>query len=77
MSLRQLAPPWVKTDLDATHGERTVHEGMSPMPLGEFIAAAMQELATGEQELKVAGAKFLYAGGVSEKLHATFIQINQ
>ena len=47
------------------------------MPLGEFIAAAMQELATEEQELKVAGAKFLYSGGVSEKLHATFEQINQ
>ena len=77
MSLRQLAPPWVKTDIDATHGERTVHEGMSPMPFGEFVAAAMQELATDEQELKVAGAKLLYAGGVSEKLHATFEQINQ
>lgn len=47
------------------------------MPFGEFVAAAMQELATDEQELKVAGAKLLYAGGVSEKLHATFEQINQ
>ncbi len=72
----ELAPPWVKTDLDATHSSPTVHEGMSPMPLKDFIAAAMQELATDEDELKVAGAKFLYAGGISDKLYATFEQIN-
>lgn len=72
----ELAPPWVKTDLDATHATPTVHEGMSPMPLNDFIAAAMQELSTDGDELKVAGAKYLYAGGISDKLHATFEQIN-
>jgi uncharacterized oxidoreductase len=72
----ELAPPWVKTDLDATHGAPTVHKGMSPMPLDDFIAAAMQELETDSDELKVAGAKFLYAGGISDRLYPTFEQIN-
>ncbi|WP_263358423.1 SDR family oxidoreductase [Acidicapsa ligni] len=72
----ELAPPWVGTDLDASHPERAAHEGMSPMPLPAFINAAMEELASDEDELKVAGAKFLYAGGVSEKQIATFAQIN-
>jgi uncharacterized oxidoreductase len=72
----ELAPPWVKTDLDAAHPTPTVHEGMSPMPLEEFIAAAMSELATDQDELKVAGAKYLYSGGVSDRLYATFEQIN-
>jgi uncharacterized oxidoreductase len=73
----ELIPPWVKTDLDAQHSAPTAHEGMSPMPLNEFIAAAMQELMTDGEELKVAGAKFLYASGVSERLYATFDQINR
>ena len=72
----ELAPPWVATELDAAHTTPTVHEGMSPMPLADFIAAAMEELASGGDELKVAGAKFLYAGGVSEKQAATFEMIN-
>jgi len=72
----ELAPPWVKTDLDATHGAPTVHEGMSPMPLPAFIDAAMEELKTGGDELLVAGAKFLYGAGISEKANATFQQIN-
>ena len=71
----ELAPPWVKTNLDALHP--TSHEGMSPMPLADFTAAAMAELGSGEDELKVAGAKFLYGAGVSEKVNAVFAQINQ
>jgi uncharacterized oxidoreductase len=73
----ELAPPWVATELDASHPERSVHEGMSPMPLDAFIAAAMEELASDSDELKVAGAKFLYAGGVSEKQVETFALINR
>lgn len=76
VSVVELAPPWVKTDLDATHTTPTAHEGMSPMPLNDFIAAAMQELSSNEVELKVAGAKYLYAGGISDRLYATFEQIN-
>jgi uncharacterized oxidoreductase len=72
----ELAPPWVATDLDASHGTPTVHEGMSPMPLNDFIAAAMQELSSDAEELPVAAAKFLYGAGVSDRAAATFEQIN-
>jgi uncharacterized oxidoreductase len=72
----ELAPPWVKTDLDAAHGAPTVHEGMQPMPLAEFIAAAMEELAKDNDEVLVAGARYLYSGGIGEKLYPIFDQIN-
>jgi uncharacterized oxidoreductase len=72
----ELAPPWVKTDLDAQHPTRTVHEGMSPLPLPDFIAAAMQELSSNAEELPVAGAKFLHSAGVGERFAAVFEQIN-
>lgn len=72
----ELAPPWVKTDLDATHPERTLPADRAPMPLNEFIAAAMQDLATDQVELKVAGAKFFYSAGIGDRLYPTFEQIN-
>jgi uncharacterized oxidoreductase len=76
----ELAPPWVATDLGATHPPEAMPPGsgtaQGPMPLDAFIAEAMRELAGGEDELKVAGAKFLYAGGVGEKAAATFAMIN-
>ncbi|HTD97295.1 MAG TPA: SDR family NAD(P)-dependent oxidoreductase [Edaphobacter sp.] len=72
----ELAPPWVATDLDASHDTPTTHEGMSPMPLADFIAAAMQELSTDAEELHVAGAKFLYSSGISDKANANFELIN-
>ena len=43
----------------------------------EFLSAAMAELASDSNELKVAGAKFLYAGGISEKFEATFAAMNR
>lgn len=73
----ELAPPWVKTDLDAQHPARTVHEGMSPMPLPDFIAAAMQALSSDAEELPVAGAKFLHGAGVGKRFAAVFEQINR
>jgi uncharacterized oxidoreductase len=72
----ELAPPWVATELDAKHIEPVPNQGMKPMPLADFIAAAMEELASEKQELPVAGAKFLYSGGISERAEATFAQIN-
>ena len=70
----ELAPPWVKTNLDALHPAS--HEGMQAMPLAEFTAAAIAELESDEDELKVAGAKFLYGAGVSERAAAVFDQLN-
>lgn len=72
----ELAPPWVATELDATHAKPTFHDGMRPMPLPDFIAAAMEELKSNGQELPVAGAKFLYSSGISERAAAVFEQIN-
>ena len=73
----ELAPPWVKTDLDAQH-RSSVPSGnnMGPMPLPDFIAAAMQDLASDQDELPVAGAKFLYSAGVSDKAKDVFRQMN-
>lgn len=72
----ELAPPWVKTELDAAHATPTVHEGMSPMPLDAFIQAAMADLASGGEELPVAGAKFLHGAGVSLNATEMFARIN-
>jgi hypothetical protein len=36
----------------------------------------MQELSTDGDELKIVGAKYLHAGGISHKLYATLEQIN-
>ncbi len=76
MRVIELAPPWVATDLDAGHPKRTVNEGMSPTPLPDCMAAAMQELQTENEELLVAGAKFLYNSGISDKLYTVFDSIN-
>lgn len=73
----ELAPPWVKTELDANQASPTVHSGMSPMPLLDFIAAAMEELKSDAEELHVAGAKFLYDAGIGERASATFAEMNQ
>ena len=71
----ELAPPGVKTNLDALN--RASHEGMQPMPLDAFIAAKMGELASGDDEQTVAGAKFHYSEGISERAGAVFEQINR
>jgi uncharacterized oxidoreductase len=77
----ELAPPWVATELGATHPPQAMPAAdagtaPAPMPLTAFLAAAMEELATGKDELPVAGSKFLYAAGVGEKAAATFAMIN-
>ena len=55
----ELAPPWVKTNLDALNPAS--HEGMQPMPLADFITAAIAELASIRPQLadRVAGAQRL------------------
>ena len=61
----ELAPPWVESELGAGHTDPAAHAGPGPMPLPAFIDAAMRDLASDREELPVAGAKFLYSGGVS------------
>ena len=47
------------------------------MPLADFITAAMQDLGSDRDELPVAGAKFLYGAGVSDRAPAVFEQMNR
>jgi uncharacterized oxidoreductase len=72
----ELAPPWVATDLGSGHSTFVAEPGRGPMPLGAFIDAAMQDLASDREELAVAGAKFLYSAGVGEKAGEVFGQMN-
>jgi uncharacterized oxidoreductase len=70
----EVAPPWVATELG---GNPLIPEpGRAPMPLDAFIETAMADLASDQEELPVAGAKFLYNAGVGEKAAAVFGQIN-
>jgi uncharacterized oxidoreductase len=73
----ELAPPWVPTDLDANHASPTEHEGIKPMPLTDFIAAAVEGLSSDRDELPVAGARFLYSAGIGEKSGMVFAQVNR
>jgi uncharacterized oxidoreductase len=72
----ELAPPWVATDLAAAHPEQAEHGDMKPMPLADFIAAAMAALATDEEELPIANARFLYDSGVAPQAAKVFAMIN-
>ncbi len=70
----ELIPPWVATDLDK--GRRRP-SGPQPMPLGQFIAEAMDGLLTDADEVPVADAKFLYtAGGPGEAFLQAFSRMN-
>jgi uncharacterized oxidoreductase len=73
----EIAPPWVATELGGNHVNQFIPEpGRGPMPLAAFIDATMADLASDQEELPVAGAKFLYQAGVGEKAADVFGQIN-
>jgi uncharacterized oxidoreductase len=75
----ELAPPWVESDLHATHppeGNPEPAPGRGPMPLDAFIAAAIEELGSGKDELAVAGAKFMYGAAVGEGAGKAFLGMN-
>jgi uncharacterized oxidoreductase len=64
----ELIPPYVATELDrATRGSHA-NAGPLPMPLDAFVAAAMEALASGQDELAVAEAQRLRAAGVNAEL---------
>ena len=72
----EIIPPWVKTDLG---GPSTFvpEPGRGPMPLNAFIEATMNDLASDQEELPVAGAKYLYRSGVGERFAETFAEMNR
>ncbi len=71
----EVAPPWVATDLGGPN-TFVAEEGRGPMPLDDFINAAMKDLASDSEELPVAGARWLYKSGVGEGFAAAFEGMN-
>jgi uncharacterized oxidoreductase len=72
----ELAPPWVATDLAAAQPEQADHGDMKPMPLADFIAEAMAALATEDEELLIANARFLHDSAVAPQSGKVFAMIN-
>jgi|SRR5579863_2873219 len=70
----EIVPPYVATDLGQTHRPR--RGGPMPMPLEEYIAALMEELARGAQEAAVGTATRLVAAGWSEAVRNIFAGMN-
>lgn len=70
----ELIPPYVDTDLD--RGRRKPG-GPVPMPLPQFISAAMEGLSGDADEVPVGDAKFLYASaGTGEAFTKAFSRMN-
>src|SRR5207245_7015165 len=69
----ELIPPYVATDLGQSRPARS--GGPTPMPLDEFIAEAMKELASGADEAAVGPAKTLLAAHEAAK--AAFSGMNR
>src|SRR5207248_439394 len=66
----ELIPPYVDTQLDAG---RRVPGGRVPMPLDPFIAAAMEGLASGTDEVPVGEAAGLYqSNGTGDHFRQVF-----
>ena len=72
----ELIPPYVETELGGPR--KTVGPGgPQPMPLPDFIAQAMQELASGNDEIAIGDAKNLVAAANSETLKKVFAGMNR
>jgi uncharacterized oxidoreductase len=70
----ELIPPYVDTDLDK--GRRRPG-GPAPLPLPQFISAAMEGLSGDADEVPVGDAKFLYASaGPGEAFTKSFSRMN-
>jgi uncharacterized oxidoreductase len=72
----ELIPPYVATDLGGPR-KTVAPGGPQPMPLQDFIAQAMQELATESDELAIGDAKNLVAATNPEILKKVFAGMNR
>jgi uncharacterized oxidoreductase len=72
----ELVPPWVGTELAAAQPEQADHGEMKPMPLADFIAGAMEALATDGVELPIANAHFLHDSAVAPQAAEVFAMVN-
>jgi uncharacterized oxidoreductase len=77
VSVIELVPPYVATDLNRAAGQsRPAGSGGSPMPLDEFIAEAMKELSTATEEAAIGFAKMTLAASWTETARAIFSKLN-
>jgi uncharacterized oxidoreductase len=73
----ELVPPYVATDLNrALAGRIPATSGDTPMPLNEFIAKMMEELATASEEAAVGFAKSTLAASWTVASRAIFAKLN-
>jgi uncharacterized oxidoreductase len=70
----EIVPPYVATDLG--HALRPGGGGPVPMPLVEYIAGLMEELAGGPEEAAVGTAKRLVAASAGEAVRNIFAGMN-
>jgi uncharacterized oxidoreductase len=71
----ELIPPYVATELGGPRKSAGA-AGPTPMPLDEFIAATMRELATEADEIAIGGAKDLAAASGTEAFKMAFERMN-
>jgi uncharacterized oxidoreductase len=71
----ELVPPWVKTELGGPQKEAP-SAAVQPMPLNEFIAATMQQLAGDADEIMIGGAAGLANAGGLESAKGLFARMN-
>ena len=72
----ELIPPYVETELGGVSKNAGPAIGMRPMPLDEFIAETMRELAGDSDEVAVGQAKNLVAAGCLETSKKVFAGMN-
>ena len=77
VSVIELVPPYVATDLNREAGpRRPAGSGGSPLPLDQFITEAMKELSTAGEEAAVGFAKSTLAASWGEAARTIFSRLN-
>jgi uncharacterized oxidoreductase len=77
VSIIELVPPYVATDLNRAAGQsRPAGSGGSPMPLDEFIVEAMKALSTATEEAAIGFAKMTLAASWTESARTIFSKLN-
>ena len=77
VSVIELVPPYVATDLNRAAGQsRPAGSGGSPMPLDEFIAEAMKELSNATEEAAIGFSKMTLAASWTETARNIFSKLN-
>jgi uncharacterized oxidoreductase len=77
VSVIELVPPYVATDLNRAAGPRRPSgSGGSAMPLDQFITEAMKELSTATEEAAVGFAKSTLAASWGEAARTIFNRLN-